>query len=72
MPAEIVAHALLRAATALVPSHGIRKIRSHECERSAHECVRHSDWSMGQQVGQQMGQVGQQMGQQVGQAAGNI
>jgi hypothetical protein len=38
-----VAHALLRAVLALVPTplwelHA----RSHECERSTHECVRHS------------------------------
>ena len=38
---ELVAHALLRAATALVPSQGIRKTRSHECERCTQECVRH-------------------------------
>jgi type IV pilus assembly protein PilM len=37
-----VAHALVRAATALVPSHGIQKTRrSKECERGTQECVRH-------------------------------
>jgi hypothetical protein len=41
---EIVAHALLRAATAIVPSQGGKKRarRSHECERGTQECVRHS------------------------------
>ena len=42
---EFVAHALLRTATPLVPSHGEWKRnatkRSHECERGTHECVRH-------------------------------
>ncbi len=40
---SFVAHALVRAATALVPSQGIRKRtgRSHECERGTQECVRH-------------------------------
>jgi hypothetical protein len=38
----LVAHALLRAATALMPSQGIRKMRSHECERGTQECVRHA------------------------------
>jgi hypothetical protein len=42
MAHPFVAHALLRAATALVPSQGIKKIeRSHECERGTQECVRH-------------------------------
>jgi hypothetical protein len=47
-----VAHALLRAASALVPTLGVRPMpalvprpglekRSHECERGTHECVRH-------------------------------
>src|ERR1700734_2186947 len=35
-----VAHALLRAASALMPTHGFLK-RSHECERGTHECVRY-------------------------------
>ena len=34
-----VAHALLRAASALLPTPGA--MRSHECERGTHECVRH-------------------------------
>ncbi len=43
---EVVAHALLRAATALVPLQGIRKrstaMRSLECERGTQKCVRHA------------------------------
>src|SRR5271163_3274085 len=34
-----VAHALLRAASALLPTFGEK--RSHECERGTHECVRY-------------------------------
>jgi hypothetical protein len=45
-----VAHALLRAASALLPTLGEK--RSHECERGRHECPRHmlvvflSAWSL--------------------------
>ncbi len=35
----IVAHALVRAASALLPTPGA--MRSHECERGTHECARH-------------------------------
>ncbi len=42
---RLVAHALLRAATALLPSQGIREKagRSHDCERGTQECVRHGN-----------------------------
>jgi DNA-binding beta-propeller fold protein YncE len=36
---KTVARALLRAASALLPTPGA--LRSHECERGTHECVRH-------------------------------
>ena len=41
-PSMTVAHALLRAVLALVPT-PMREFlnRSHECERSTHECVRY-------------------------------
>ncbi len=45
MPEQDVAHALLRAAPALVPTPGVDEAeaarRSHECERGTQECVRH-------------------------------
>jgi hypothetical protein len=54
-PGVPVAHALVRAASALVPTLGVRpmsslvpalglEVRSHECERGTHECVRYEDY----------------------------
>ena len=39
--APAVAHALLRAALALLPTQEKTTERSHECERCTHECVRY-------------------------------